>query len=428
MIAGMHGLPQLLEDRMGPPGSKLRNRVVDAAVALFVAGVSCTLIPVIGETGLITNSLGNCAVAVAAAATLMVRRTRPNLCVAAALLATFASDDLTPLLAAVYSISQYGGRFRHVTVFGAGLLYLVSRAVIGTAGNTVQELCYAMAVNIVLPALMGNLLRKERSLRKLLRERLDQAEVTVGNAVRFAALEQRTRMAYDIHDSVGHQLSVLVLHTGALQQLKDLPPKGREIADQLSDTAIAVMSEVRSVIGVLHDPENAESVKARQLSSTTFLPGLLRNMTAAGMDVSYQVQGVQRELPPVVDRMLYRLSREAMTNVAKHAPEARVEVLLEFTDTTVALMVENGPSAAHTSALGSGRLGLAGLREAVTEMGGQFEARELPSGGFLLHAILLCSIPGDAPDSSRRISGPPADEVSSTSATTKFPVKDFPCP
>ncbi|WP_414166739.1 sensor histidine kinase [Streptoverticillium reticulum] len=367
------------------------TRTIDVALAGAVAALSCVLITVVGGTGLIDGYPLSCAAATAAAAVLVIRRRHPIVCVTAALLATFASDERTPLIVALYSLGQYGGRMRWPTVVGTASLYFTTRCFVGTAASSLQELGYGVAVDIFLPALMGELLRKERSLQALLRDRLRHTELTAEHAARFAALEERTRLAYDIHDNVGHQTSVLVLHAGCLQQVPDLPPPARAVAERITDTAIAVMHELRAVISVLHDEDADGRPARRQLPCAEFLPVLVRNMEVAGMDITYRVRGTRRELSSGADAVLHRVSREALTNAAKHAPGAPVTVTLEFTAAAVSLSVDNGPSSAAGRARDSGGLGLRGLREALTAEGGRLEAGALPDGGYRLRAVLDCT-------------------------------------
>ncbi|MFK0296787.1 sensor histidine kinase [Streptomyces sp. NPDC090442] len=310
---------------------------------------------------------------------------------AAALLAAFAADELTPLIIGVYSLGQYGGRRRHLAVAGAALGYLAAQVLTWTSGPAIQETGHVLAGYLLLPFVMGELMRRVRQLQILLRERLDRAERAVGHAERCARLEERARLAHDIHDNVGHQASVLTLHAGALSRMPDLPPRAHETAERIADTASAMMRELRATIGILGEPEDAEEPPGgRSLSAADFLPTLVRNMSEAGMTVSYRLEGSRRELPPAADQLLCRLSREAMTNVVKHSPGAEAHVTLAFAGASVALSVENGPAAVASARPDSGRLGLRGLREAVTEAGGQLDTRALPNGGFRLHAVLAC--------------------------------------
>ncbi|WP_274918058.1 sensor histidine kinase [Streptomyces sp. WZ-12] len=389
---------RLLPDTGWFSGRAQHRRALDVTLAVLVAGISCALIQAADGSGLAGDRTIGCLYAVGAAATLVVRRRHPGLCVAAALLAALAAAEQTPLIIAAYSLGQHGGRRRHFVVAGAAVGYLAVQVLSRTSGATTQETEHVLAGYLLLPVLMGELIRRERQLQILLRERLDRAERAVGHAERCARLEERARLAHDIHDNVGHQASVLALHAGALSRMPDLPPKAHETADRIAGTASAMMRELRATIRILGEPEAVEEAAGRRpVPAADFLPRLVRNMSATGMTVSYRLEGDRRELPPAADQLLCRVSREAMTNAAKHAPGAEARVTLAFAVASVALSVENGPAAAASAVPDSGRLGLRGLREAVTRAGGQLETRALPNGGFRLHAVLACPRNSKAP-------------------------------
>lgn len=391
------------------PAHRVLDSYRDAGIAVVIALVSAVLVvdPVSGltQTGLVRSVPWQVAAVVAASLTLVRRRRNPELCLLAALLATLVVDARTPLIGASYAVGMYGGRRRfHVVVLGA-LLYGGSRFLVGSAEPPISHplfLCYVICLDILAPLVAGRLVERQRSLRHLLQQRFDQAKSSVHHAVRFAELEQRTRLAFDIHHNVGHHATVLVLQAGALELRDELPPDVRKTAEAIQDSARAVLGELREVVNMLRAPAELDPV-GRKVPCSAFLAGLVRNMAAGGMDISYAQHGEARELPVPIERAIHGVSREALTNVAKYAPTARVQVTLAFAPQQVRIEVANGPSSGPCLIDDSGGVGLQALHRDVAAACGTLEAGPRADGGFLVRATLPCPQPPAPPtaDASR---------------------------
>lgn len=365
-----------------------RLRAHDAALALLVAAASLLALSTVYRTGLFHSYPVSCLCALTAAASLMFRRTRPEICVAVAFSTTLASDEGTALIAATYAMGRYGGRHRALIVGGAVLAYLGTRSVTGALVESPEWRVYVAVLNFIVPAFYGQFVRRQRLLGEQLRERLERAEATTEHAARFTLMEKRTRLAFEIHDTVGHHTTYLVMRAGAAARRKDLMPEAVKDFEEIREGAITVMRELRGVIAVLRESEDVQEPVGRHLSCHEFLEGLTRNMRAVGMDTSYRVSGTVRGLGAECETLLYRVGRESLTNAAKYAPGAAVGIGLSFGHETVDLVVRNGRPLQRPFAVDSGGLGLAGLRETVGTAGGSFRAGPLPDGGYEVRAVI----------------------------------------
>ncbi|MFC5722296.1 sensor histidine kinase [Streptomyces gamaensis] len=375
-----------------------RRSLCDLGIALLVAVASCLQLHSLSETGLVRGYPASAAIAVAAAATLVLRRRWPEICLLAALGASLASDERTALFAAAYAVAHYGGRLRFALVAGAALFYLLTRHVTGIADAGQERLYYGVVVEIVFPAAAGALVRHQRSLRALLHERLERAQSAVDSAIRFALLEERTRLAFDIHDHIGHQATFLALRAGALQRMPELPEEARKGALAVQESAHQVMADLRQMLGVLRDGDGRQATLSGPTSCAEFLAALVRNMSAVGMAARCRLNGTARPLPPATEQLLFRICREAFTNAAKHAPGAEVRAELSFEHERVVLDVGNGPPDGAALLRSSGRMGLTGLRLRVADADGELSAGPTPDGGFRVTAVLPVPPPEPAPD------------------------------
>lgn len=358
-----------------------RQWTQDAGLAVLVAVSSCLLLTRVHSTGVVGSYAASCGVAVLGAASLMWRRSRPELCVAVALAATLASDEDSALVAASYAMGLYARRHRVLVVALATIVYVGTRAPVGGFVDDPTWRMYVVVLTIWLPALFGHAVRRQRVLKERLGDRLSQVESSIDQAVRFAVLERRTRLAFEVHDTVGHHATHLALRAASARRLPGLTPEAEKAITELQDGAVLVMRELRQVIDVLREDVPDDRLGGR-VSCEEFLESLTRNMRAVGMDASYSVRGTVRELGVRGESLLFRVCRESLTNAAKHAPGAPVRLELAFDARSAALVVHNGPSPHGRSGGGSAGLGLTSLRQAVTDAGGRFHAGPVEDGGF----------------------------------------------
>jgi signal transduction histidine kinase len=206
---------------------------------------------------------------------------------------------------------------------------------------------------------------------------------------RRQAADERLRIARELHDVLGHHLSLINVQAGVgLHLMDNQPEQAREALAAIKTASAEALREVRAVLGVLRPEQEAAP---RQPA-----PGLdrLTDLTAdAGLPVTTATVGQRRELPAEVDRAAYRIVQEALTNVRRHAVAgAPATVSLTYAPGELRLSIHNeGPSAKPRPA-GEGGSGIAGMRERAASLGGTLEAGPAPDGGFLVAAVLPTAV------------------------------------
>ncbi|MEV6399102.1 histidine kinase [Streptomyces sp. NPDC051907] len=185
-----------------------------------------------------------------------------------------------------------------------------------------------------------------------------------------ARMRERARIAQDMHDALGHDLSLIALSAGVLQLAPGLDERHRTAAGDIRARTAAAVERLAEVIGVLG--EEADDASARP--DTASLADLIAEASASGLVIESYVDGASDGAPAVVERAAYRVVQEALTNVAKHAPGATATVHVTHTDAETEVRVENGPPpSAHGPRPHSGGRGLIGLAERVRLAGGAFD-------------------------------------------------------
>jgi signal transduction histidine kinase len=198
-----------------------------------------------------------------------------------------------------------------------------------------------------------------------------------------AAAAERVRIARELHDIIAHHLSVVVLHAAGARASGGADP---ETLEEIEHSGRQALTETRRLFGVLRD--RAEETGRAPQPGISELPALAGSLRAAGLEVSLSIDGSHAALPPAVNVSVYRIVQEALTNVLKHAGQARAEVTVGCADSAVTIEVtDNGPGNQASTAPGGGQ-GLAGMRERVALFGGELRAGPRPGGGFTVCARL----------------------------------------
>lgn len=204
---------------------------------------------------------------------------------------------------------------------------------------------------------------------------------------RRARLEERTRIAREMHDVVAHRVSLMVVHAGALERIvaKD-PEKAAQSAKLMGEVGRQALNELREILGVLRMDDERQP----EPDSLAGLPRLVDQSRAAGMAVTLTVSGSRQEFTGEAEQTAYRVVQEGLTNAHKHAGGARVSVLLAYAPNGVRVSVVNAcPGGGGGAAkLPSGGNGLVGMRERVIALGGTFSSGPEADGGFRVEAVL----------------------------------------
>ncbi|MFC9327047.1 sensor histidine kinase [Kitasatospora sp. NPDC057015] len=243
-----------------------------------------------------------------------------------------------------------------------------------------------------LPALAGRYRAQRRTLLEALQERNRQLERERVMIAHQARLRERHRIAQDMHDSLGHQLALISVHSGALEVDRSLGDPQRAAVGVLRQAAVAAMRELRVVVGVLHEesaPPGARAVGGAGGGLDGIEP-LAAKSRAAGADVELSRSGEERALPAAAEHAAYRIVQEALTNAHKHAPGAPITVALRYEPDALVVEVANGPAPERPAdaPVVSGGQGLTGLRERARLVGGMVHAGPRAGGGWRLAAVL----------------------------------------
>jgi signal transduction histidine kinase len=222
-------------------------------------------------------------------------------------------------------------------------------------------------------------------------QRADEAERTKDETARRRAMEERLRIARELHDSLTHSISVICVQAGVAVHLarkrgEEAPPALLAIQEAGADAA----RELRTTLSVLRSEEDSDSSGLGQLDR------LVARAVGAGLPVTVTVTGAERALPFEVDQAAYRIVQEALTNVGRHAGRACASVHLHYTPDALAVQVDDDGTGTSPGAglrpTGTG-LGLIGMRERVTALGGRLSAGPRDGGGFQVRA----EFPAQAP-------------------------------
>jgi signal transduction histidine kinase len=202
----------------------------------------------------------------------------------------------------------------------------------------------------------------------------------VAEQERRQASEERLRMARELHDVLGHHLSLINVQAGVgLHLMDNQPEQAREALAAIKTASSEALREVRAVLGVLR-PE--EEVAPRQ--PPLGLDRLDELTGSAGLPVTTTTSGAPRPLPAEVDRAAYRIVQEALTNVRRHAPaDAKAEVTVSYAPDSLILTIRNDGVAVVGPGEGSG---IAGMRARAEALGGSIQAEPLDGGGFSVTA------------------------------------------
>jgi len=217
---------------------------------------------------------------------------------------------------------------------------------------------------------------EERAAR-LERERLEEARAAVAG--------ERARIARELHDVVGHSVSVMTVQAAGVRRLlKPEQEREREALMIVEQTGREALAEMRRLVGVLRRPEESPALAPQP--SLEHLDRLVEQAREAGLPTELRVEGKPVQLSAGLDLTAYRLVQEGLTNALKHARASRADVLVRYENEHVELTVSDDGSGDGGGE--SGGHGLMGMRERVSVYGGELEAGRRPEGGYRLRARL----------------------------------------
>ena len=225
-------------------------------------------------------------------------------------------------------------------------------------------------------------------VRRVIRDRERRADIAERErdlAAREAVVEERARIARELHDAIAHNVSMMVVQAGAERRvLGDERPSTREVLETVEQIGRGALTEMRRLVGMLRSDSSDPLAPQPGLGD---LQTLVTQVREAGLPVDLRVEGERRELPVGIELSAYRIVQEALTNALKHAGDAHATVLVRYgTDSLELEIVDDGAGAA--AGVPSGGHGLVGMRERVALYGGRLDAGRRPSGGFAIRVLL----------------------------------------
>ena len=345
---------------------------------------------------------------------LVLWRSRPLVCQALVWSAEVATSLLLP---AGYVASGYG---QLVVSFSMGMRFPLRRT---AAALTALSLAYSAVDNwrdppeqwqlamtrvlvtlaaCLLPLLGGAALASSRRYEHSRQELLRREH---GRQLEVALIQERRRLAGELHDVAAHHLAGIVVQAAALERLIDRDPQmARDAAQQLRRQAKETLSGLRSVVGLLRSDKEAEESSP----GLRDLPELVASTRALGVDIELLDGGIRSGgadeadvgdaliLSPLADSAVFRVTQQAISNALQHAPGSPIRVEVTRLETALELSVLNGPARRPPTDPGGGGTGLTVMRERTDAVGGSLQAGPVEGGGWRVRLVLPLAREEDA--------------------------------
>ena len=395
--------------RRWPRSGTMTDRAVDVAVVV-VLGVLQPLV-LIGAPG--AASVPALVFVAVEPLPLLARRHAPRTVLACIVLADIAfalAHGSAMAVGASVVVAAYtvGTRLRRRDALPALVLTLAGLAVQFGVSGDLGGPADLVGVMVVAAAAwwLGDTLRTRREHATALETRTNELEMRTRELeeareelARRAVVDERLRIARELHDIVAHSMGVVVVQAMVADAvLTDDPAQARRAVAAIRDTGRSTLDELRGLLGVLRSKDDGTT----PLPGLADLEALIDQMTRAGLRVAVEVRGQRGAVPQTVDLAAYRVVQESLTNVLRHAAGSAVRVEVEYRPDSVAVRVTDdggtssaagvpggaGPSPAVPAGTGSG---LAGMAERVALFGGTFSAEPRAGGGFEVTAHLPVS-------------------------------------
>jgi signal transduction histidine kinase len=259
---------------------------------------------------------------------------------------------------------------------GLGLIVTADFASSAGPGGTIKGTVPFTVVTVVAMLLVRRVIG-DRERRAELAER--ERDV----AAREAVVEERARIARELHDVIAHNVSMMVVQAGAERRVVE-DGTTHDVLETVEQIGRSALTEMRRLVGMLRSDTDDSLAPQPGLDD---LPRLAKQVCEAGLPVELLVEGERRELPAGIELSAYRIVQEALTNALKHAGDARAEVHVRYGPDSLELeIVDDGAAGAAVATTGGH--GLVGMQERVALYGGRLDAGRRPSGGFAVRVLL----------------------------------------
>ena len=285
------------------------------------------------------------------------------------------------VLVAVYSAVADSGLHRGVAILVSLACGAMLGAAIWASDAPRTDAQWAMDAAWLLAAIfLGDTVRSRREIAQ-------QAELNREEEARHRVSEERLQIARDLHDVVGHNVSLINVQAGAgAHVLYNDAQQAKETFENIRRASHETLQELRGLVSVLRDPASGLTV-----APTVGMEGieqLVQGFVDAGQAVELSVTGDRGRVTGITDLSAYRVVQEALTNTVRHAPGARVHVEVQYHDDDVTISVTNDRGDQSRPRAPGGGHGVLGMRERVSAIGGRIDTGPDPDGGFHVRAVL----------------------------------------
>jgi signal transduction histidine kinase len=361
------------------------EELIDAAVPVLVGAVIVT-----GEVlhGGDAARFWPVAIALVASGVLWARRRWPGWtllasgALAAVLLHLARPAGTVAVLApavALYSFALTRGR-RAQLVGALAAVGAVLMAELAHSGRPGALQTFGHVLLVAIPLLAAEQVRTHRSYAKALTDRLELAEQTREREADQRAERERMRIARELHDVVAHTLTEINVQAGAVAE-RTGAGDARAALERIEQASHGAIGELRAILGVLRDPGGPEPAPRAPVPGISNIAELIDRARISGLDTCLDVHGEQpASISDASSLAAYRIVQESLTNARRHASGAPVRVDLRFNARELAVAIENRSTLTSNGAADPVGVGITGMRERATALGGSLQASPMPNG------------------------------------------------
>jgi signal transduction histidine kinase len=289
------------------------------------------------------------------------------------------------LILMVYGIGAFAPPRRSQWVLA--FLVVISSAKALTKAGSIGMVVTSEIIIVLVPYALGRWMRARAVQAQIDREQAERLDATRELHAETAAVEERTRIARELHDVIAHSVSLMVIQAGGARLVMDgEPDRAEESLLSVERAGRDALAEMRGLLGALGDGRDPRALAPQP--GLAELDDLLAGARESGVQADLHIDGEPASVSPALDLCAYRIVQEALTNAIKHAAPARSEVRVRWRDSALELEIsDDGRGSGAVNGAGGGH-GIAGMRERVALHGGSVDAGPRAGGGFAVRAQL----------------------------------------